>query len=93
MVWLGGGSVKVGGEKKEILGAFPPPFFLLFWVWEGLSDNNHKSSDLRKESYQLMGNYLFCIHSSSYAPFTVLIGSQQFVALPLMYKTSSSLKR
>lgn len=28
MVWLGGGSVKVGGEKKEILGAFPPPFFL-----------------------------------------------------------------
>ena len=28
MVSLGGGSVKVGGEKKEILGAFPPPFFL-----------------------------------------------------------------
>lgn len=25
MVSLGGGSVKVGGEKKEILGAFPPP--------------------------------------------------------------------
>lgn len=63
MVWLGGGSVKVGGEKKEILGAFPPPFFL-----PPSLDERIKKGRWEEEVWRFLVFYFFKAFSSQKEP-------------------------